>query len=137
MQSSSVYDAPDDVKRRIKQRSDLFEQNFARGDAAALVRDYYVPDDMQPIASTGEGPAIVGHAGLVSLFEALTKDFGKARQVPHFFRADRDLAYEVSNSYVTPKGGGEDVEFRYVATWRRCADTWRVETDFFALGPLA
>ena len=129
-------EASDEVKRVIKERSDLFERNFASGDAAALVRDYYVPDEMQPIASTGEGPAVVGHAGLVALFEALTSSFSKARQVPHFIRADRELAYEVSNSYVTPKAGGDDVEFRYVATWRRCDDTWRVETDFFALGPL-
>jgi ketosteroid isomerase-like protein len=56
--------------------------------------------------------------------------------VPHLIRADGDLAYEVSNSYLTPRAGGADVEFRYVAVWRRCEDTWRVETDFFATGPI-
>lgn len=128
--------ASDDIKRIIKERSDLFEQHFAAGDAVALVRDYYVPDALSPLVSEGSGPVIVGHAALTALFEAFVKDFAKARQVPRYIRADKDLAYEVSNSYLTPKAGGEEVEFRYVATWRRCADTWRVEADFFALGPL-
>ena len=56
--------------------------------------------------------------------------------MPRFIRATVDLAYEISNSYLTPKAGGDEIEFRYVATWRRCADTWRVDTDFFAPGPL-
>lgn len=129
-------DASAEIKQVIKHRSDLFEAHFAAGDAAALVRDYYVPDALQPIASAGDGPAIIGHAGLTALFEALVRDFARARQVPRFIRADRDLAYEVSNSYLTPKAGGDEVEFRYVATWRRCDDTWRVETDFFAPGAL-
>jgi ketosteroid isomerase-like protein len=129
-------DAPDEIKRIIRERSDLFEKHFAAGDAAALVRDYYVPDELRPTVSEGSNPMIVGHAALTSLFEAFCKDFAKARQVPRDIRADKDLAYEVSNSYLTPKAGGDEVEFRYVATWRRCADTWRVETDFFALGKL-
>lgn len=129
-------EASEDIKRIIRDRSDLFENNFASGDAQALVRDYYIPDDMTPVVSAGDSPAIIGHAGIIALFQALMKDFVKARQVARFIRADIDLAYEVSNSYLTPKAGGDEIEFRYVATWRRCADTWRVETDFFALGPL-
>ena len=128
--------APDAIKQVIKDRSDLFEANFASGDAAALVRDYYVPDAMEPVVSAGDGPALVGHAPITALFEAFMGAFEKARQVPRFIRADGDLAYEVSNSYLTPKGGGEEVEYRYVATWRRCDDTWRVDSDFFAPGPL-
>ena len=128
--------APDAIKQVIKARSDLFEANFAAGDAAALVRDYYVPDAMEPVVSAGDGPALVGHAPITALFEAFMGAFEKARQVPRFIRADGDLAYEVSNSYLTPKGGGEEVEYRYVATWRRCDDTWRVDSDFFAPGPL-
>ncbi|MCG2842621.1 nuclear transport factor 2 family protein [Sandaracinobacter sp. RS1-74] len=129
-------DAPDDIKRIIKERSDIFERHFAAGDAAALVRDYYVPDSMAPLVSAGDGPAILGHAAITSLFEAFTAGFEKARQVPRFISAGTDLAYEVSNSYLTPKGGGDEVEYRYVATWRRCDDGWRVEADFFAPGPL-
>lgn len=129
-------EASNEIKSIIKARSDLFEKHFAAGDAAALVRDYYVGDELQPLVSEGSGPVIVGHAALTAMFTAFCKDFAKARQVPRYIRADKDLAYEVSNSYLTPKAGGDEVEFRYVATWRRCADTWRVEADFFALGPL-
>lgn len=128
--------APDDIKRIIKERSDLFERNFAAADAAALVRDYYVPDAMDPVVSAGEGPALVGHEAITALFEGFVGAFEKARQVPRFIRATGDLAYEISNSYLTPRGGGDEVEYRYVATWRRCADTWRVDSDFFAPGPL-
>ncbi len=128
--------APDAIQNIIKDRSDLFEKNFASGDAAALVRDYYVSDDMEPLVSAGDGPALVGHAAITGLFEGFVSAFEKARQVPRFIRADGDIAYEVSNSYLTPKGGGEEVEYRYVATWRRCDDTWRVDSDFFAPGPL-
>ncbi|PZU50165.1 MAG: hypothetical protein DI568_03285 [Sphingomonas sp.] len=129
-------DASDSIKQIIKDRSDLFESNFASGDAAALVRDYYVPDAMTPLVSAGDGPALIGHTAITVLFEAFMGAFEKARQVPRFISADVDLAYEVSNSYLTPSGGGEEVEYRYVATWRRCEDTWRVEADFFAPGPL-
>lgn len=129
-------DASDEIKRIIKMRSDIFEQNFGAGDADGLVRDYYVPDAMMPLVSAGDGPAVIGHQAIIVLFKGFIGAFEKTRQVPRFISADVDLAYEVSNAYLTPKGGGEEVEFRYVATWRRCKDTWRVETDFFAPGPL-
>jgi hypothetical protein len=126
----------DQVRSIIKERSDLFETNFASGNAAKLVAEYYVPESMGLIVSAPDAPALRDHASIVALFEALVKDFSRARQVPHFIRADGHLAYEVSNSYLTPKTGGAEIEFRYVATWRRCEDTWRVEADFFALGPI-
>lgn len=128
--------APDEIKRVIRARNDLFERHFAVGDAAALVRDYYVPDALDPVVSAGDGPALVGQGPITNLFEGFVQAFEKARQVPRFIRADGDIAYEISNSYLTPRGGGDEVEYRYVATWRRCEDTWRVDSDFFAPGPL-
>lgn len=128
--------ASPEIAAIIRERSDIFEANFAAGDAAKLVADYYVPDDMEPLVSAGDGPAILGHAAITTLFEGFCAGFEKARQVPRFVRADGDMAYEMSNSYLTPKGGGEEVEYRYVATWRKCDDTWRVDSDFFAPGPL-
>lgn len=127
---------PEATVAAIRRQNDLFEENFARGDATRLVEDYYAPDSLQPLASTGDGSAIVGRTGLVNLFEGLFEQFLRARQVTHFIRGDRELAYEVSNSYLSPRSGGDEIEFRYIATWRRCEDRWRVETDFFALGPL-
>lgn len=124
------------IKQIIRQRSDLFEKNFAEGNAAQLVLDYYVPDALEPVVSAPDAPAVVGRAAITTLFEGFVAGFGKARQVARFIRADGNLAYEVSNSYLTPRGGGGELEFRYIATWRRCEDTWRVEADFFALGAL-
>ena len=126
----------DSIKRIIRERSDVFERRFADGDAAALVADYYVSDAQGLLVSAPDAPALRDRAATRALFAALFKDFSRARQVPHLIRADGDLAYEVSNSYLTPRAGGADVEFRYVAVWRRCEDTWRVETDFFATGPI-
>jgi hypothetical protein len=126
----------EEVTRVIRERSDVFEKHFASGNAEALVRDYYVADTLSPLVSAPDAPALTSRAAITELFAALVKDFSRARQVPRFIRADRDLAYEVSNSYLTPKAGGSELEFRYVATWRRCEDTWRVESDFFALGAL-
>lgn len=124
------------IKKIIKERSDLFEANFAASNAEKLVLDYYVPDALEPVVSAPDAPAVVGRAAITTLFTAFVAGFSRARQVPHFIRADGDLAYEVSNSYLTPKAGGDEIEFRYIATWRRCEDTWRVEADFFALGPI-
>lgn len=126
----------DSIKRIIRERSDVFERRFADGDAAALVADYYVSDEQGLLVSAPDAPALRDRAATTALFAALFKDFWRARQVPHLIRGDGDLAYEVSNSYLTPRAGGADVEFRYVAVWRRCEDTWRVETDFFATGPI-
>ena len=128
--------APADVKQAIREQSDLFERNFAAGDAAALIRDYYVPEALEPVVSAGDGPALIGHKAITGLFEGFMGAFEKARQVPRFIRAHGNLAYEISNSYLTPKGGGDEVEYRYVATWRKCDDNWRVDSDFFAPGPL-
>lgn len=125
-----------ELERIVRARSDIFEKHFADGDAAALVADYYVNDAQGLLVSAPDAPALRDRASTAALFQALFKDFSRARQVAHVVRGDGNLAYEVSNSYLTPRAGGADVEFRYVAVWRKCADTWRVETDFFATGPV-
>jgi ketosteroid isomerase-like protein len=125
-----------ELERIIRNRSDVFEKHFAAGNAEALVADYYVSDAQGLLVSAPDAPALRDRASTAALFAALFKDFSRARQVAHVVRGDGDLAYEVSNSYLTPRAGGADVEFRYVAVWRKCADTWRVETDFFATGPI-
>ncbi len=124
------------IRQIIKQRSDLFEKNFADGNATRLVEDYYVSDELNPVVSAGDMPALIGRKPIAELFENLVTAFDCARQVPRFIRAEGDLAYEISNSYLTPKGGGDEIEYRYIAVWRKCDDTWRVESDFFALGTL-
>lgn len=126
----------EEIRKTIQAQSDRFERNFAAADAAKLVAEYYVPESLQPVVSAPDAPAVVGHAAIAALFGGFFQGFSRARQEPHFIRADGNMAYEISNSYLTPQGGGAEVQFRYTAVWRRCADTWRVEADFFATGPI-
>jgi len=128
-----VYEAPAELKSIIQARARLLEKHFAARDAVSLVNDYYVPDELQPLASGGD-QAVIGRQALIALFAGLFEEFSEVRQVPLTIRGGGDLAYEVSNAYMKPHNGGEEAKFRYVATWRRCGDTWRVEADFFAPG---
>lgn len=128
-----MYEAPDDIKSAIAARARLLEKHFANQDAISLVNDYYVPDELQPLASPGDR-AIIGRKDLAAMFEGLFATYAEVRQVPLTIRYAKDFAYEVSNAYMKPRNGGEENEFRYIATWRRCDDGWRVEVDFFATG---
>jgi hypothetical protein len=126
-------EAPENLKAHIAERARLLEKHFADGDIAALVRDFYVPDALEPIVSGGD-KAVIGRTGIAALLEGLVEPFSAIRQVPLTIRVDSETAYEVSNAYFTPRQGGDEVPFRYLAVWRRCDDCWRVEADFFAPG---
>lgn len=128
-----MYEASENLKSLLAERARRFERHFAAADAVSLVSDYYVPDNLQPLVSPGDH-AVIGRQALISLFEGLFTQFSSVRQVPLTIRADVDLAYEVSNAYLQSRNEEAEVTFRYLATWRRCEDTWRVEADFFAPG---
>ncbi len=72
-------EAPDDIKRIIRERSDLFEKHFAAGDAAALVADYYVPDALDPLVSAPDAPAVRGRAAIAGLFGLFVNRQGRCR----------------------------------------------------------
>jgi ketosteroid isomerase-like protein len=123
-----------EVKREIRARSDRFEQFFAAGDAAGLVADYYVDD---PIMSAPDMELLRGRAAIETLFAAIMKDVATCRLEQVEVRVDRDLAYEVSRAYLGMKDpSAPQAACRYVINWRRTADGWRVESDFFAYGVL-
>lgn len=128
-----MYEAPKELKSIIEERTRLLAKHFAARDAVSLVEDYYAPDELQPLAS-GDDKAVIGREAIVKTFAELFDNFSEVRQVPLTIRWDKDLAYEVSNAYFKPRESGGEIEFRYIAVWRRCTDTWRVETDFFAPG---
>ena len=130
---SKSNEASEDIKSAIENRARQLEDHFANRDANSLVNDYYVPEEMEPLASGGD-KAIIGRAGLAEMFAGLFETYEAVRQVPLTIRADKNLAYEVSNAYMKPRNGGAEEEFRYIATWRLCDDGWRVEADFFATG---
>lgn len=122
------------IKAAIRARSDNFERFFAAGDAAGLVNDYYVDD---PIMSASDLALLRGRDAIRGLFTDIMKGFSACRLKQVEVRADRDMAYEVSSAYLVPKDPSQaEIECRYVIVWRRGADGWRVETDFFAYGAL-
>lgn len=122
-----------DIEATIRARSDLFEKHFADSNAAGLVADYYVDE---PLMSVPDAPILRGREAITALFEGFMKDFSHCRLEQKFVRAGGDLAYEVSSAFLQPRGGGDQIECRYIITWRKCPDTWRVETDFFAYGQI-
>lgn len=126
--------ATDEIRQAIRVRSDLFEKHFAASNAAGLVADYYVDE---PIMSAADTPLLRGRAAIVALFAEVMKAFVRCRLVQVEVRAGGELAYEVSRAILEPREpGAEPTECRYMIAWRRTADGWRVETDFFAWGKL-
>lgn len=123
-----------EVAHIIRKQSDIFEAHFRNGDAAALVRDYYVDD---PVMSAPDMPPIQGREAVTGLFEALVKDMSECRLEQVEVRVHDDVALEISRSFLKPRDTSQDeIECRYMIVWRKCPDTWRVEADFFAYGKI-
>lgn len=120
-----------EVRAAIRERSDVFENHFARGDAAALVRDYYVE---QPIMSAPDAELLHGRESITALFSGVMQGFVACKLEQIDVKLGGDLAYEVSRATLTPRETGADVKCRYMIAWRHTSVGWRVETDFFAWG---
>lgn len=121
------------VKRIVRERSDLFEQHFSVGNARGLVDDYYVDE---PVMSAPDMSMLEGKDAITALFEELMKTMKACQLEQVKVECSGDLAYEVSSAFLQSKEGGDEIECRYMIAWRKCGDTWRVETDFFAYGAL-
>jgi ketosteroid isomerase-like protein len=121
----------EEIRAAIRAGSDLFEQNFARSDAAGLVRDYYIE---QPLMSAPDATLLRGRDAITSLFEAVMKSFKACRLEQVEVRADGALAYELGRATLTPREGDTDTVCRYMIAWRQTPIGWRVESDFFAWG---
>lgn len=121
-----------DVKAEIRRRSDNFEKFFRNGQAAELVNDYYVDE---PMMSAPDIPLMRSRAEILKLFEGLVQQFSDAKLFNEEVRASGDRAYELGRCEITDKEGNV-ADCRYVIIWRKVADGWRVETDFFAYGKL-
>lgn len=122
------------VKAEIRRRSDNFERFFAAGDAAGLVNDYYID---APMMSGADIPLLKSRAEIQGVFEALVKDFASCKLYNVDVRVSGDRAYELGGAEIGSKTPGQPViDARYLIVWRKVADGWRVETDFFAFGKL-
>ncbi|MFV3074067.1 SRPBCC family protein [Niveispirillum fermenti] len=126
---------PSDIAAIIRARSDLFEADFASGDAARLVANYYTDT---PRVIMPDSPMLSGRAAITAMFAELMKVNAACRLHQVDVYAAGDLAYELSEATVTPRDPAAPVlAVRYIIIWRRVAGEWRVSIDFFGWGDLA
>ncbi len=121
-----------EVKAEIRRRSDNFERFFRNGQAAELVADYYVDE---PLMSAPDMPLLRSRAEIQKVFEGLVQQFAESRLFNEIVRVSGDRAYELGRCEIVGKDGSQS-DCRYLIVWRKAADGWRVETDFFAFGKL-
>ena len=120
------------IKLVIDERSREFEARFAAGDAAGLVAGYFAPDSAHPMASPPGGQRPVeGHAALIAMFEAQSRDFRQIRLETLFVESGDAIAYEMGRAHLTLRTGPVVVG-RYTVLWKNYNGEWRAQIDFFA-----
>lgn len=124
-----------DIAAIIRARSDVFEADFASGDAARLVANYYIDE---PWVIMPDSPVLTGRPAITAMFADLMKANAACRLRQVDVHGAGDLAYELSEATVTPRDPASlPLAVRYIIIWRRVAGEWRVAVDFFGWGDLA
>ncbi len=131
--------AEEDIAAIVRARSDVFQADFATGDAARLVANYYVPDTHGggPRVVMPDAPMLVGRDAIAAMFTGMIRDFSacELRQVE--VRRSGDMAWELSEATVTPRdAAAPPLAVRYIIAWALTGEGWRVAVDFFAWGDL-
>lgn len=119
----------------IRERSDAFERYFSAGDARALVAAYYVSDAEEPLLSVPDAPLIRGSAGIEAAFGGILQMFSACTLENVEIHATEGMAHELGRCDLTGTDGTTSTA-RYSILWRRTAEGWRVQSDFFAFGDL-
>lgn len=118
----------------IRAVNDIFEQHLREGDAAALVRDYYVAE---PFVVPPDLPLVRDAKAIEAFFAETMKAVSNCRLEPHTVREYGDIAIELGEGTMTMKDQtASPGKCRYLIVWKRTGDGWKVETDFFSYGPL-
>ncbi len=122
----------EDFKRAVEAACETFAANFARGDMAALVRDYYT-EDASMIAP--DAPRQKGPAALQAVLTAI-KDSGVAKVTltPVDLQCEGGLGYEIGNAALFAAGAAEPSPMRYVVVWRKTGGGWKAAVDMFSAG---
>ena len=121
-----------EVRRAIEQRSRVFEQCYAKHDAACLINGYYVPDAEAPVVSPPGGqPPVRGSAGITAMFEKEFAGVQAIRLETIDVIAEGRMAYEIGRAHLTLRSG-ESAVARYAVLWVKGADGWRAKVDFIA-----
>lgn len=124
----------DGFRHAVEAACETFAANFTRGDAAAVVRDYYTAEAsmIAPDAPRQKGPAAL--AGVLgSMMGAGIK---RAKLTPVDLHCEGNLGYEIGKAELFADGAPEPMLLRYVVVWRKLDGVWKAAVDMFSPGTL-
>ena len=120
------------IVAEIDKRSRAFERHFSAHAADRLVGDYFVADELKPLASPPGGTAPVrGRAALSAMFSEQFSLFRAIRLETVEIEVSATQAFELGRAHLSLNTGGEALG-RYTVLWVSTADGWRAKVDFFA-----
>jgi ketosteroid isomerase-like protein len=124
----------DGFKRAVLAANERFSANFARGDAAAVVRDFYTADAsmIAPDAPRQKGPEALA-AVLGSMIGSGIK---RATLTSVDLFCEGNLGYEIGNAELFADGPAIAAQLRYLVVWRKVDGAWRAAVDMFSAGTL-
>lgn len=124
----------DDIAAIIRGRSDVFEADFAAGDAMGLVSRYYVET---PRVIMPGMPMLTGREPITNMMKGMMEGYSACSLRQIEVRQSADMAYELSEATLAPRDpAAEPLSVRYVIIWTRTGGEWRVAIDFFGWGDL-
>lgn len=123
---------PETLKDIIDAKSRQFEANFAKGDVAALVADYYNAD---PVV-IGQGVATFsGREGATQYFTGAVEAMKSARLTTYSLQEGETSAIETGGVKLTPReAGADEIDLTYVLVWQKDDAGWAVHMDYFMPG---
>ena len=108
-----------------------FEEQFAAGDARALVDNYFVTDDLKPTASGPGQPPVRGRTALAAMYQEQMKVFSSVRLETIDVETSDSLAHVIGRAHLGFRSGEKAIG-RYTVLFRKTAAGWRAQVDFFA-----
>ncbi len=122
----------EDFKRAVLAVNERFAANFARGDAAAVVRDFYTADAsmIAPDAPRQKGPQALAAVIAAMMGSGLKR----ATLTSVDLVCEGNLGYEIGNAELFADGPAVAAQLRYLVVWRKIDGAWRAAADMFGAG---
>lgn len=120
-----------EVEAAIAERTQVFVDAYAAGDAALLVSSYFVEDEDGPTAYPPGSQPVAGRAALIAMFSDQMQGAPRIRLETLQVTGSDSVASEVGRAHLT-LADGTLATGRYVVCWIATAAGWRARTDFFA-----
>jgi ketosteroid isomerase-like protein len=120
-----------EVTAAIDARNRLFERNFASGNVEKLIDDYFVPDELQPIALGPHRPPTRGRAAIKDDFVRMRGSATSIKIGTIEVEVRGDMASEIGRVSLIAEDGTTRVG-RYTVLWLKTNKGWLAKMDFFA-----